>query len=466
MPVVPETALTHPQRETLKKARQADSTRNYDYALTLLQGLLREQPEFLAGRQLLRDIAIKKGQTGSKLAKSFGSFSSAPALMKAQSLLKKDPLAVLPMVEEVLANDPYNSHANNLLSSAAQAAGMLETACLAHETLAKANTDDFKNLHALGDLYLRMRDPRAKDVFTGIINRKPSDGEALTKLKDAEALGTMAQGGWDKAKDYRELIADKGAAAKLEQAAKITRSDEGLDALIAENYAAHQADPSNPLHTRRIGDLYRQREDYVSAVQWFEYTWELGGRADAGIEKILHDLRIKQLDQAIAEWEEYMNAHPGAPEQATLDELVHQRAGIVLEECRSRVAKYPNDLQFRFDLGEALFKHGDITAAIPELQAALRQPNARVKAMYYLSCCFESKGQFDIAARRLEEAASEIPGWDDSKKQIIYQLALVREKMGDKDKCLEALKQIYEVDYGYRDVAARVENPDNFPYKA
>jgi len=29
--------------------------------------------------------------------------------------------------------------------------------------------------------------------------------------------------------------------------------------------------------------------------------------------------------------------------------------------------------------------------------------------------------------------------------------------MGQKEKSIECMKQIYEVDYGYRDVAARVE---------
>jgi tetratricopeptide (TPR) repeat protein len=46
---------------------------------------------------------------------------------------------------------------------------------------------------------------------------------------------------------------------------------------------------------------------------------------------------------------------------------------------------------------------------------------------------------------------------DSLKKEITYGLALVYEQMGQKEKALECLKQIYEVDYGYRDVASRVE---------
>jgi len=41
---------------------------------------------------------------------------------------------------------------------------------------------------------------------------------------------------------------------------------------------------------------------------------------------------------------------------------------------------------------------------------------------------------------------------------VLYQLlGLVYERMGDKQKSIDAMKQIYEVDYGYKDVAERVE---------
>jgi len=46
---------------------------------------------------------------------------------------------------------------------------------------------------------------------------------------------------------------------------------------------------------------------------------------------------------------------------------------------------------------------------------------------------------------------------DAMKKDIMYNLGLVYERMGEVEKSLGCMKQIYEVDYGYRDVAPRVE---------
>jgi hypothetical protein len=64
----------------------------------------------------------------------------------------------------------------------------------------------------------------------------------------------------------------------------------------------------------------------------------------------------------------------------------------------------------------------------------------------------------DLAAKQLEEAAHEITSMDAMKKAIVYNLGLVYELMGNREKSVAAMKQIYEADYGYRDVAARVES--------
>jgi hypothetical protein len=48
-------------------------------------------------------------------------------------------------------------------------------------------------------------------------------------------------------------------------------------------------------------------------------------------------------------------------------------------------------------------------------------------------------------------------GMDGTKKDTLYRLALLHERMGNKDEYLITLKEIYEADYGYLDVAKRVE---------
>ena len=80
-----------------------------------------------------------------------------------------------------------------------------------------------------------------------------------------------------------------------------------------------------------------------------------------------------------------------------------------------------------------------------------------MKAMNLLGRCYGELGMLDLAAKQLEEAAKEIGQMDLMKKEIVYNLGCIYERMGDAGRSIDCMKQIYEADYGYRDVAARVE---------
>ena len=64
---------------------------------------------------------------------------------------------------------------------------------------------------------------------------------------------------------------------------------------------------------------------------------------------------------------------------------------------------------------------------------------------------------YGTAVRMLQNAIKEKPVFDDEKKELIYQLGCVFEKMGKPDDAIEQFKQIYEVDIGFKDVSAKVD---------
>jgi Flp pilus assembly protein TadD len=134
------------------------------------------------------------------------------------------------------------------------------------------------------------------------------------------------------------------------------------------------------------------------------------------------------------------------------------RAKIRIAAAQERVARNPTDLQLRFELGESFFNAGRFRDAVPELQRARQNPHARLKAMNLLGCCYGDLGMLDLAMKQLREASQEIVSMDAMKKDMVYNLGIVYERMNETEKSLACMKQIYEVDYGYRDVARRVES--------
>ena len=121
------------------------------------------------------------------------------------------------------------------------------------------------------------------------------------------------------------------------------------------------------------------------------------------------------------------------------------------------MTRYPNDLQFRYDLGVQFFEHGQITEAIEEFQSAQRNPQRRARALFYLALCFKQKGQFDIALEQLDKSMEDLGPMNETKKDVLYEMGLLQEAMGHPEKAVERFKEIYAVDIRYKDVAQRME---------
>ena len=286
--------------------------------------------------------------------------------------------------------------------------------------------------------------------------------------KDAAARASMKTGGWTQAESYRDLIKDKDLAVSLEQQGRMALTGDSLEQQIAETYVLHQAAPENVDHARSLGSLHEQKEDFESALAWFQYAAGLIQNSDASLLRKVTDLGMKRTDFAIAEHERFLKEngpeHELYAERAeALEQARRERAEMLIDEARRRAERDPTDLRLRFELGEQLTKAGRWRDALPELQRARQNANARIKAMNLLGLCYRELGMLDLAVKQLEEARKEIPAMDLMKKEITYNLGLVYERMGDGTKSLECMKQIYEVDYGYRDVAARVETSYQAP---
>jgi tetratricopeptide (TPR) repeat protein len=462
MPVKSEKELSESLRSHWLKAVAAIELRNFGYAISLLQGILKQEPEFLTGRQLLRRAEVTKQKAAKKAL--FNVSTSALSIMKAQREVKKDPKRAVELIEKVLEDEPYNRQANLALKEAAVAAGWPEIGVFALRTVLEEKPNDAKILRELGRLYHEIGESdNAVEIYNKLTEIDPTDAEALRLGKDAAARASMKTGGWTQAESYRDLIKDKGVAVSLEQQSRMALEGESLDQQIEETYARHEAEPQSVDFARRLGALYEQKQDLENAIAWYQYAADLTNGTDTVLVRKVADLQRSRADAEIAEHEKFVAEHgPDAPDYAARSEALaqakKQRAELLIEDARKRSERNPTDLQLRFELGERLVEAGRPREALPELQRARQNPNARLKSMNLLGRCYRDLGMLDLAAKQLEEAAREIIAMDAMKKEIVYNLGLVYEQMGEAEKSVAAMKQVYESDYGYRDVAARVES--------
>ncbi len=459
MPEITEKELPPNLKPLWLKALTAVQATNLDYAITLLQGVLKDSPGFLEGRKLLRKCEIQLSGGSKKKGGLFGIQTGGMGVMKLQGHAKKDPEATIPLIEKELEKDPYNDQANDLLFDVCVKLEMFETAAFALETVRKGSPENAKLLHKLATFYLNRDQPTvAADVYNDIIKHHPTDGVAIKGSKDASARASMQKQKWDENADMRSLMRD---SAQFEELEKASRTGLTMDQLIERRdkvIEKYNADPNHLATVKDLAGIYEQLEDWQNAATFYSWahTLSAGDVALATKASVMNDRAIdadlKNLEAAVA-------ADPDNAElKAALEARRADRLAEQVLEAQRRVDQNPTDPQLRFELGTALYNSGDFSGAIPHLQQATRNPHIRTKVLLLLGRTFKAKGMYDISIKQLADALSDLHAMDHVKKEVLFEKGLIHEEMGDKSSALDCFKQIYEVDYGYRDVAQRVES--------
>ena len=410
---------------------------NFDYAMDMFEEVLDIEPAFLEARKLLRAAALKKTklQPAGKVALA----KALCSMIKASAQLKKDPFMTMRTAEKLLRIDPLHPKFSKLLCDAAVVAGLPEVAILTLETLRDKKAASIDILEPLANLYQKTEQFQEEfDCRTRIVELKPNDGSAQKELKDSAARLTMGKTGWKKAESFREIVREEPEKStdqsELEQVKeRAQKSPENLD--------SHNA----------LADIQLKNKLYSDAIETLEICKNLKGGPDPLIEQKLQIAREHLITQELAEAED-------SNDTQRINEGRVQLRKLRMENARLRAERYPNDLQLKFEYGKLLFENGEFTEAIQQFQIARRNPQRRIRASLYLAKAFRERNQLDIALEQLQEALPELSAMDATKKELLYEMAMIHDQSGRPEDAIKLLKEIYAVDIGYRDVVSRIEN--------
>jgi tetratricopeptide (TPR) repeat protein len=220
----------------------------------------------------------------------------------------------------------------------------------------------------------------------------------------------------------------------------------------------YNADPNNLAAAKDLASIYEQLEDWHNAQAFYSWAHSLSN-GDIALSTKASTMNDRAIEKDLTELEAAVAADPDNEElkQALMARRADRMAEQI-QECKQRIDQNPSDPQLRYEMGSVLYTAGRYSEAIPHLQQATRNPHIRTKVLLTLARCFKAKSMFDLAVKQLSDALADLHAMDGTKKEILYEKGLIHGAMNDNTAALESFKQIYEVDYGYRDVAARVES--------
>jgi tetratricopeptide (TPR) repeat protein len=450
--------LTRELRLLYTKGDDALQRDNFDYAISLFNQVLGREPGLYECRRKLRSAQLRKaGSGGGFMKKMWSSASSSPMVAKGEVALRRDPTEALQIAEQILNGDPNNSGAHRLIVRAAAALEMPHTAVLSLELLYHNSPRDKEIAIQLANALANTGEvKRGEQVLTNLQANMPGDNDILKALKDISARNTMDEGGYDSLADgggsFRDILKNKDEAVSLEQQNRVEKSHDVTDRLIGEYEARLRTEANNLKLVRSLAELYSQRKQFDQALAYYERLKGSDAGNDASLDTAIADTVKRKYDLQISQLD------PNGPDYADkVAVLEAEKQAYELTECQRRAERFPTDLQIRFELGQLYFRTGKISEAIAEFQKSQNNPHRRVASLGYLAQCFAKRKMYDMAARMLQNAIKEKPVLDEEKKELIYNLGSVFENMAKKEEAVEQFKIIYEVDIGYKDVAAKVE---------
>jgi len=446
-------------RAIFQKGNDALVRENYDYAVDLLTQVLEKEPAFYEGRKALRLAQTRKaGGGGGFFKKAWSSASSSPLVAKGQIALRRNPTEALHIGEQILNSDPTSSAGHRLVAEAAVALDMPRTAVMSFDVLFKNNPKDKNVVIPYANMLAESNQAQlAEHILMESARLMPSDPDLHQALKDLSARKTLHEGGYDALADgkgsYRDILRNEKEAVSLEQVNRVQKTQDQTQNLIAEYEARLKTEPNNVRLLRNIAELYTEKKQFDLALQFYEkITSTDAGANDASIASDIAKTRTRQFDYQI---EQLDATAPDYTERVA--QINAEKQAYRIAECQKRVDRNPTDLAIRYEMGVLYFGAGKIAEAMGEFQKSKNNPNRKVPSMNYLAQCFAKRKMYPLAATTLQDAIKEKQIFDEEKKDLVYNLGTVFEAMEKQKEAIEQFEQIYAIDIGYKDVAARVD---------
>lgn len=442
------------------KAIEAAQRDNTDYAIALFCQILEKEPSFFECRRQLRAAQFAKAgaTTTGFFKKMLGGAGSTPQIAKAKMALNKNPAEAMAIAEQVLSSDPNNLMAHRVIADAATALDLTQTLVFTLENMARISPKDkaliLELCQTVADTGSNAQ--AAEKILNDLVRSLPYDSDLVQAQKNLSAHRTLDEGGYGALEDgsgsYRDILKNKDEAVSLEQEKRVQKSEDVAERLIGEYEVRLQTESDNMKLQRSLAELYTQKNRFDEALEVYARIKATEHGQDASLDRAIADTKVRRMDFQLAQLDANNPEHA-----AQLAQLAAEKLAFQMAECQQRVDKYPTDLAIRFELGTLFFQAGKIGEAIAEFQKAQGNPHKRIMSMSYLAQCFSKRKMFDLAARTLQNAIKESPGFDEQKKDLIYNLGCVFEGMGKKEEAIEQFKIIYESDISYRDVGAKVD---------
>jgi tetratricopeptide (TPR) repeat protein len=447
-------------------AKRSAEKADYDYTHDLYSQCLVEDPANIIYLQhFLGNLSQKYGNNrkGSRFA-ALKTKSSRMTLNKAAS--KGQWKEAFTAACEALKSNPWEVNTLLDMADAYQQIGSDECQLYALRWALDAAPKDINVNRKAADALARLGQfDQAISCWRRVEQAKPNDEQAAKAISKLSVEKTIQKGGYNEellkassdSHELAEAVRERVTQARPDTNASAAKLDTqtGQEKELLAAIEAKPADLENYLH---LADVFTAQNRYREVVDILSRALAASGGGDLQIRERLEDANLRRAQHQVDVAQR--RAEQDKTEEAAdlARRMAAQGNQIELEVFAARASRTPGNSLLQYELGLRLKRAGKFKEAIQAFQAARGETRQKALVELHLGESFQYIRQFRLALSSYEAAVQASDSADsETKKLALYRAGVLAAELNDRERAEKHLTQLAAIDFGYRDVADRLD---------
>ncbi|HVT29767.1 MAG TPA: hypothetical protein VHE81_17245 [Lacipirellulaceae bacterium] len=294
---------------------------------------------------------------------------------------------------------------------------------------------------------------------------KPGDEEAAKAISKLSVERTIQKGGYNE-----ELLKGSSESKELEEAVRERvvqgRADSAVNKAKAKSestqekelLAAIEAKPADLENYLELAEVFTSQNRLREAVDILSRALAASGGGDLRVRERLEEASLRRAQHQVAVAQR--RAEQDKTEEAIdlARRMAAQANQAELEVYAARASRTPGNSLLQYELGLRCKRAGKFKEAIQAFQAARDDARHKALVQLHLGESFQYIKQFKLALASYEASIQAADDADlETKKLALYRAGVLAAELNDRERAEKHLTQLAAIDFGYRDVAERLD---------
>jgi tetratricopeptide (TPR) repeat protein len=206
-----------------------------------------------------------------------------------------------------------------------------------------------------------------------------------------------------------------------------------------------------------LADLLEREATVDEAEKVLRTALDASGN-DLKVREHLEDRQLRWGKHRILIAEKRLAADDTPDNRATVERLKAAQVKQEIDVYSARCSRYPENTTWKYELALRLKAAGNYAEAIRQFQESMKDVRRRGVVSLELGECFQKIKQYQLAMQNYQAAVEALTDRElDLRKRALYRAGVLASGLDDVDSAQKYLSMLAGLDFGYRDVAQRLD---------